>query len=128
MNFTSDEQGAATVEFTLVSILLIFLTLGVLQVALVLHVRNTVADAAAEGARWGALADSSLDEGVTRTVELIDTAVGDGYSRDVSAEYTNWRGQPAIQVTIHTALPVIGLWGPAIELEVSGHAAREVVG
>ena len=93
-----------------------------------LHVRNTISDAAAEGARWGALADSSLDDGVARTTELIDMAVGEGYARDVAAGYSYWRGQPAIHVTVHAALPVIGLWGPGIELEVTGHAAREVVG
>jgi len=124
----SHEQGSASVEFTLVSVLLVFLTLGVIQIALALHIRNTVADAASEGARWAALADSDLLAGRTRTAELIATAVGAGYASDVTARLLNWRGQPAVEVTVVTALPIIGLWGPAIPLEVSGHAAREVLG
>lgn len=122
-----EEEGSASVEFTLVSILLVFLSLAVIQVALVLHVRNTVADAAAEGARWAALADSDLTSGRTRTAELIETAVGSTYASNVSARYVGWKGQPAVEVTVTTALPVIGLWGPAIPLKVSGHAAREVL-
>jgi Flp pilus assembly protein TadG len=123
-----DDRGSATVEFTLVSILLVLLTLGVMQVALVLHVKNTVSDAASEGARWAALADSSLPAGVTRTRELIDTSVGSDYSKRVRARYVNWLGQPAVEVTVRTRLPALGLWMPALPLEVMGHAAREVVG
>jgi Flp pilus assembly protein TadG len=123
-----EDEGSASVEFTLVSILLIFLSLAVMQVALVLHVRNTVADAAAEGARWAALADSDLAAGLARTSELIEIAVGAAYASDVTARYVGWNGHPAVEVTVSTVLPVIGLWGPAIPLKVSGHAAREVLG
>ena len=123
-----DDRGSATVEFTLVSILLVLLTLGVMQFALVLHVKNTVSDAASEGARWAALADSSLEAGIVRTAELIDTSVGSDYSQRVRARYVNWLGQPAVEVTVRTRLPALGLWMPALPLEVRGHAAREVVG
>ena len=124
----ADDRGSATVEFTLVSILLVLLTLGVMQIALVLHVKNTVSDAASEGARWAALADSSLTDGVIRTTELIDTSVGSDYSGRIRARYVNWLGQPAVEVTVRTQLPALGLWMPALPLEVRGHAAREVVG
>ena len=123
-----DDRGSATVEFTLVSILLVLLTLGVMQVALVLHVKNTVSDAASAGARWAALADSTLEAGVTRTSELIDTSVGADYSGNVRARYLTWRGQPAVEIIVRTRLPALGLWMPALPLEVRGHAAREVVG
>ena len=43
------------------------LTLAVVQLALALHVRNTVIDAAAEGARFASLAGSSPADGVART-------------------------------------------------------------
>ena len=124
----NDDRGSATVEFTLVSILLVLLTLGVMQVALVLHVKNTVSDAASEGARWAALADSSLEAGVERTGELIDTSVGSDYSERIRARYLTWLGQPAVEIVVRTRLPALGLWMPALPLEVRGHAAREVVG
>jgi Flp pilus assembly protein TadG len=123
-----EDDGSAVVEFVFVSSLLLFLVLGVFQLALVLHVRNTVQDAAAEGARWAALADSSLAQGQRRTQELIRTAVGEQYARDVSVGFDTWLGQPATVVTVRAPLPLLGLWGPPRSLEVSGHAARETVG
>lgn len=54
------DRGSAPVEFVLVGALLTLLTVSVLQFALALHVRSTLIDAAAEGARHAALADSSL--------------------------------------------------------------------
>ena len=50
-----DEEGSAVAEFSLVGVLLTALLLAVVQLALALHVRNTVLDAAAEGARYAAL-------------------------------------------------------------------------
>ena len=123
----SDDSGSAVVEFVFVGILLTFLTLGVLQLGLVLHVKNTLQDAASEGARWGALIDSTPAEGVQRTRDLITTAVGEQYATNVSTHEENWLGAPATVITVQAPLPMIGLWGPATSLEVSGHAAKEVL-
>lgn len=123
----SDDSGSAVVEFVFVGILLTFLTLGVLQLGLALHVRNTLQDAASEGARWGALIDSTPEEGVQRTKELITTAVGEQYATDVTVSSQQWLGAPATVITVKAPLPMIGLWGPAASVEVSGHAASEVL-
>lgn len=123
----SDDSGSAVVEFVFVGILLTFVTLGVLQLGLALHVRNTVQDAASEGARWGALIDSTPADGVQRTKELITTAVGEQYAQDVSVSSQQWMGAPATVITVKAPLPMIGLWGPASSMEVSGHAATEVL-
>jgi len=122
-----DESGSAPVEFVLVGVLLTFLTLAVLQLALALHVRNTVLDAAAEGARYGALADNEPTAAVPRTIELIQTAVGPDFARDVTVREGSWMGVPAVIVTVRTTLPLAGLLGPDRALEVEGHAARETL-
>lgn len=122
-----EESGSAVVEFVFVGILLTFLTLGVLQLGLALHVRNTIQDAASEGARWGALIDSTPEDGVQRTKELITTAVGEQYAKDISVASHQWMGAPATVIIVKAALPIIGLWGPATSMEVSGHAATEVL-
>ncbi len=114
-------------EFVFVAVLLLFLTLGVLQLGFVLHVKNTLQDAASEGARWGALVDTSVQEGINRTADLITTAVGRQYATDITASQKYWRGVPATVITVRAPLPVIGLWGPVSSLEVSGHAATEVL-
>ncbi|PJJ71403.1 TadE-like protein [Diaminobutyricimonas aerilata] len=123
----ADDRGSAPAEFVLVGALLTVLTLSVIQLALALHVRNTVIDAAAEGARFAALADNRLDDGVERTRELITTALGESYARDIRAAEGEALGAPATVVTVRTPLPLLGLLGPDRALEVSGHAAREAL-
>jgi Flp pilus assembly protein TadG len=122
-----DDSGSAVVEFVLVGALFTVLTLSVLQLGLALHIRNTVLDAAAEGARFGALADNSLADGTARTRDLITTAIGPSYAADVSASYGSYLGHPSAIVTVHTPLPLIGLVGIAEGLEVQGHAAVETL-
>jgi hypothetical protein len=122
-----DERGSAVVEFTLVGMLLTILALAVIQLGLALHVRNTVLDAAAEGARFGALADNAPTDGVVRTRTLITEAIGADYASDIAVATGSWMGHPAVTVTVRTTLPVVGLLGVGGALEVSGHAAIETL-
>ncbi len=109
----------------MVSALLTVLTLSVIQLGLALFIRNTVVDAAAEGARFGALADNSAVDGVARAIDLITVALGPSYATDVTATAGTYLGQPALIITVRAPLPLIGLVGPDGGLEVSGHAAVE---
>jgi hypothetical protein len=122
-----DDSGSTVVDFVLVGGLLTMLTLSVIQLGLALLVRNTVLDAAAEGARYGALADNTLADGVERTRALITASIGPTYARDVTISLGNYDGHPADIVTVVTPLPVIGLVGFDKGLEVHGHAAMEVL-
>ena len=58
--------GAAVVDFVLVMMLLVPLVLGIAQVGLVLHVRNTLTAAASEGARASAPLGATPADGVER--------------------------------------------------------------
>lgn len=111
----------------MVSALLTLLTLSVIQLGLALLVRNTVLDAAAEGARFAALADNTPADGVSRTVELISATIGPTYARDVTASQGDYLGHPAISITVRAPLPLLGLIGLPDGMEVSGHAAIEVL-
>lgn len=121
-----DESGSATAEFVLVSALLTLVTVAVLQLGLALLVRNTLVDAAAEGARFGALADNGPADGVRRTADLISAALGPRYTHDVRSGTGSYLGQPALIVTVTAPLPLAGLLGPTV-LEVSGHAPVETL-
>ena len=123
----NEQTGSAAAEFVMVAALLTVLTLSVLQLALALHIRNTVLDAAAEGARSASLADNGLSDGVVRTRDLIAAAIGPGYANDVTAELGDYLGRPAIVVTVRAPLPLIGLMGIDHGLEVAGHAAVETL-
>lgn len=122
-----EDDGSAVAEFVMVGGLLTVLTLSVIQLGLVLHIRNTVLDAAAEGARYAALAGSGLPDGVERTRDLITTAIGGAYAHNVTASYGNYLGHPAAAITVHAPLPLIGLVGIDGGLEVTGHAAVETL-
>jgi Flp pilus assembly protein TadG len=122
-----DERGSAVAEFTLVGILLAVLALAIVQLALALHVRNTVLDAAAEGARYAALAGSGEHAGVARTRDLIGAAISKDFAGDVTAGRTTIGGVPAVAITVRTTMPVVGLLGFERGLEVTGHAAVETL-
>lgn len=115
------------VDFVLVVMVLVPLVLGILQVGLVLHVRNTLTAAASEGARYAATVDRSPDAGVQRTRSQISDALAGRFARDISAHTVTLDGAPAVEVAVRAEVPPLGIWGPAITLEVSGHAVEEVV-
>ena len=113
------------VEFTLVTVLLVVLFLGIVQLALALHVRNTLVASAAEGARYGALADRTPDQGAERARQLIRTALGERFADAVRAATTDVDGLPVVVVEVRAPLPLLGPIGPDGLLVVSGHALDE---
>ena len=117
------ERGSAVVDFVLVGALLTMLFLAIIQLALVLHVRNTLIDAAASGARYGTLADRSAADARDRTGVLISTALNGDFAKDVTTSEVAYQGIRSLEVTVRAPLPVIGLIGPREALEVKGHAA-----
>lgn len=120
-----DERGSAVVEFTLVSVVLVGLFLAVLQVGLVLHVRNTVVACAAEGARYAANADRGLAEGEARTATLIAESLSADSVGEVSSRYVTAAGVQLVEVRVTTTLPLFGWLGVDRGLTVSGHAVEE---
>ncbi|WP_275002697.1 TadE/TadG family type IV pilus assembly protein [Promicromonospora iranensis] len=126
MSSRRPEQGSAAVEFLLVSVLVLALLLGVVQVALAVHVRSLAIDAAAEGARVAARADRGPADGVARTRALLAEALTGDYARDVTAGRTTVDGAAVTEVTVRTPLPVVGLLGPGGVLTVRGRALEEV--
>lgn len=121
-----DDEGSAVVDFVLVGALLTFVFVGVVQLAVVLHVRNTLVDCASEGARFGALADRTPDDGAARTRELIGLSLSPRYADDVTATTTTVDGVAVVQVRVRSPLPVIGLLGPSRGLDLTGHGVQEV--
>jgi Flp pilus assembly protein TadG len=121
-----DDGGAAVVDFVLVLVVLIPLFLGILQVALVLHVRNTLTAAASEGARYAATVDRPVDAGADRTREQISGALAGKFAREVDAHPAMVQGAPGVRVDVTADVPPLGIWGPGVRLHVSGHAVEEV--
>jgi Flp pilus assembly protein TadG len=119
------DRGSAVVDFVLVSALLVTLFLAIGQLALALHVRNTLIAAASEGARFGADADRSPADGADRTRELIRQSLSGAFAEDVSAGYDQIDGVPVVTVEVKARLPLLGWLGPSRVLVVRGHAYEE---
>ncbi|MEZ3161781.1 TadE family protein [Microbacterium sp. BWT-B31] len=120
-----DDAGSSPVEFVLVGSLLTFLTLAVMQFGLAVYVRNVVQDAAVEGAFHAALADSSIEDGVQRTERIVARAVGPQFAESIEARETDAFGYPAVEITVSSTLPILGLLGVPRTMEVTAHAPLE---
>ncbi|MBD7995412.1 pilus assembly protein [Arthrobacter sp. Sa2CUA1] len=116
------EAGSAVVDFVLIGALLTVIVVAVIQLALVLHVRNTLIDAAASGARYGTLADRSPQEGVERARNLISGTLSPAFAEDITYTRMGDGAAAMLQIRVAAPLPVIGLIGPSGGIEVTGHA------
>lgn len=122
------QRGSAAVDFVLVVVVLTPLVVGLLQVALVLHVRATLAAAASEGARYAATADRGPADGVARTRSQIADAIAGRFAEQVSVAQASVDGLPGVVITVTAEVPALGLAGPGVRFSVSGRAVEEAPG
>ncbi len=120
------ESGAAVVDFVLVMLVVIPLVLGIMQVALAMHVRNVTTAAAAEGARTQAALDAAPGAGEERTRAQVGAGIGDRFLRSITVTPAIVAGSPGVEVTVVSEVPALGLLGPGMTVEVTGHAVSEV--
>ena len=104
---------------------LVPMVLGLIQVGLVMHVRNTLAAAATEGARYGATVDRSPSDGAARTRAQVRGAIADRFAQEISAGREWVDGVPTVVVRVRAEVPPLGLWGPGVALSVTGHGVQE---
>lgn len=104
------DDGNALVEFILVSILVVALAMGVIQLAVGLYVRNMLSSAAVEGARLAAANDRAPEDGAARAADLVSTTLGD-YPATFTSSTSEIAGAPAVTITITAPVPMVGMWG-----------------
>ncbi|MGI8577985.1 MAG: TadE/TadG family type IV pilus assembly protein [Nocardioidaceae bacterium] len=121
------QHGSAIVDFVLVSVVLVPLFFAVLQLALIWHVKTTLTSAASQGARYGASYQRTAVEGQRLTGAVIDDVLGSSFVAEVTARDTSVEGQPGVEVDVRAEVPVLAFWGPRVEVEVHGHAIKEVL-
>ncbi|ATG51605.1 hypothetical protein CFK38_08755 [Brachybacterium vulturis] len=116
------EDGSAVAEFPMVAVLIILIAVMIVQAALIVHTRNTLADAAVQGAHHAALVGASPQDGAVRAERLIDERFGGR----LDAEATSVQGSDGvIRVQLSATLPLVGLFGPAGAMTVQGRAIDE---
>ena len=123
----AQDAGNSTVEFTLVSVLLVSLFLLVMQVGFVLHTRNVLVASAQEGARYGANADRGTDDARQRTREVVATALSPTVAdrMDYTATEVVQDGVVTMEVQVGGPLPLVFLPAGPMRLTVEGHALEE---
>lgn len=121
------QRGSAIVDFALVSVVLVPLFFGVLQLALVWHIKTTLTSAASEGARYGAAYNRTAVDGEQRTAATVDEVFGRDFVDEVSGANVAIDGQAAVEVSVRAQVPVLAFWGPTITVEAVGHAVKEVL-
>jgi Flp pilus assembly protein TadG len=121
------QRGSAIVDFALVSVVLVPLFFGVLQLALVWHVKTTLTSAASEGARYGASYNRTALDGQQRTAATVDEVFGADFADEVSTREVAIDGQAVVEVSVRAQVPVLAFWGPTITVEAQGHAVKEVL-
>ncbi|MDO5619607.1 TadE family protein [Kocuria sp.] len=118
------DAGSVVAEWAMVAGVTAVLFAVTLQVIFALHVRNVLIDAASHGARYGTLADRGPGDAVERTNQLITQTVGARFAGNVSANPATVNGVPTLEITVVAPLPIVGPFGPAGTLEVTGHAVE----
>lgn len=106
----------------MVAVPIVMIALMIIQAALIVHTRNTLVDAAVQGAHHASLVGSSPQDGAERAERLIDERFGGG----LDAEATAVQGPDGvIRVQVSATLPLVGLFGPAGAMTVQGRAIDE---
>ena len=104
------DAGSAIVDFALVGGLVTVLFVAVLQLTIVLHVRNTLVDSAGEGARYGALAGHEPADGAQRARDLIAQSLSSAYAQGVTAGRTTLDGLDVVEVEVRGAAAAGRVW------------------
>jgi hypothetical protein len=113
------------VDFVLVGILLTFVLLALVQLCLVLYVRNALVESAAAGARYGANADLGTSDAVVRTRDLIRTAVTGSIAPTVTGSTHVERGLQVVEVDVTAPIPALGFLTIGATMHVTGRAFKE---
>lgn len=119
------ERGSAVIDFVMILFILLPMFAALFQFSLVLHVRNTLSSAAAEGARRAAVAGATPEDGVTKAAEQIVGTLNEDYTKGMKIEEITVGGAQAYRIVITAEVPALGLGGPAFQIKASGSAVIE---
>jgi Flp pilus assembly protein TadG len=125
-----DDAGAAVVDFAMMSILLIMLLFGVLQVAVYFYARNVAAASAADAARYAAAEGVDARAGGQRAAELIGQGLDEGDASSIHCTGTPSRdaqtGLPT--TTVHCTGRIRLLFSPLampLTIDVTASVLKE---
>lgn len=119
----NSQAGSAVVEFVLVSVPLLMVSLTVLSLGITNFTMAVLRDSAIEGARFAALADQSADAGCHRALELSKQALGRFATLKVACDSLP-DGYESVRLSAR--LPLLGIFERNHELFAVSRAPREM--
>ncbi len=122
------DAGAAVVEFALISVLLVLLLFGVLQVGMYFYARNIVSASAADAARYAAAAGVPSAAGGPRAEQLIAQDLGGGAVIRCTGRASTDPASGLPVTTVHCAGRVRALLAPVhipLRIEFTSSALKE---
>ena len=123
------EGGQALVEFALVVPLLILILMGIFDLGWAVYAKNTITDAAREGARTGIVL-SATDAQITSRVRAAAPSLSNLQVTIVPAT-TRTYGQPITVTVVYTYVPITPLIGQIVTgngLRLQGTSSMNVEG
>ncbi len=123
MHRARNERGAAVVDFVLVGVLLTALFLALVQLCIILYVRNVLVSSAAEGARYGANANRTAADAKAKTEAIIAGEI----TGSMTTVVTSKEAGGLVQVDVSAPIPMFGFItaSQTLTLHVTGHAVAE---
>ena len=122
------DRGAAPVEFVLVGSLVVFLFLGVLQLGLLLHMRNVIVSSASEAAHAAAKADATCADGVARFEQLVAQSLAERVSAGIHRPVRCGPDESSaaiVRLSVDVDLPVVFLPFGEVTVSATARAIRE---
>lgn len=120
--FWGSESGEAVAGFALTAGLTTLIFLIVMQFGYFLYTKAVIIDAAGQGARVAARHLGTIDQGITRTNELLGSIAG---TPKVMASRKQIGASHSIEITVTAQLPLLGPYGIPGLLEAKGNALVE---
>lgn len=115
-----NESGSIVAESALVIALVTLLCGSIVQLGVILYTRNIMIDAALAGARYAALADRNLSDGVDRTSTILTSSIPNTDTAAISI--SSEPQEHIISVTVQHQLPILGFFTAPVPLSVTAQA------
>ena len=119
----SKQDGSAVADFVLVAFPMLAIFVATTSITLGSYARIVLLDSTIEGARYAALADQDIAAGITKTKQLVASALGPALSVNVAGNVSRIGTLESVRLVSTLGLSLF----PSIKvLSVSSVATREV--
>lgn len=119
----SNQRGSAVTDFVLIAFPILAIFSATVSITLGSYARIVLLDATIEGARYASLADQDIDNGISRTKQLVTASLGKAVAVEVQGSEVRVGDVEAIRLVSTLGIAIL----PGTKfLNVSSVATREI--